>query len=289
MAEKPFHLHLTSEAQTLRFINYCSNNTYSHIHIDATGSIVKSLPHQKRILLYAVVFKDGNDLSNVIPLGHAILGDHTATSISYFLGTLRQHIVTLKDKVIRPSFSVTDFSSAIFNTILQIFNHENIRGHLKRCWNVFLRKYDAEELRSRSFLRFCCSHLMKAFSRSLSAAKVAKAVRKKVMHVLALFDNPQATDAENILETFLQIPYDDEDAAEKIGSCDFEVEDNFIGPLDEADENIHDITVIIHGSPFNIEAILRYPELFWLLDCKKNYENVTNPLFSHRIILVFYT
>ncbi len=258
--------------------------------------------------MYAAIFKDGTDLSNIIPLGHAILGHHTATSISYFLGTLRQHIVTLKDKVIRPSFFVTDFSPAIFNAILQTFNHENIRSHLKRCWNVFLRKYDAEELRSRSFLRFCCSHLMKAFSRSLSAAKLAKAVRKKVMHVLALFvnysefkmsyklfqrvlymfGNPQATDAENILDTFLQTPYDNEDASEKSGSCDFEVEDNFIGPLDEADENIHDITVIIHGSPFDIEAILRFPELSWLLDCKKNYENVTNPLFSHRIILVFY-
>jgi hypothetical protein len=36
--------------------------------------------------------------SNVIPLGHAILADHTATSISYFLGTLRQDTVTLKIK-----------------------------------------------------------------------------------------------------------------------------------------------------------------------------------------------
>ena len=184
MAEKPFRLHLTSEAQILRFINYCMNIAYSHIHIDATGSVVKSLPNQKRILLYAAVFKDGNDPSNVIPLAHAILGDHTATSISYFLGTLRQHIVTLKDKVIRPSFFVTDFSPAIFNAILQAFNHEDIRGHLKRCWNVLLRKYDMQELRSRSFLRFCSSHLMKAFSKSLIVAQVKKDVRKKsITHV----------------------------------------------------------------------------------------------------------
>ena len=51
------------------------------VHIDGTGSIVKSLSHQKIILLYATIFKDGNDPTNVIPLGHAILADHTATSI----------------------------------------------------------------------------------------------------------------------------------------------------------------------------------------------------------------
>ncbi|CAF3905538.1 unnamed protein product, partial [Rotaria sp. Silwood1] len=124
MGEKPFRLHLTSEAQILRYIRYCTNNIYSQVYIDATGSIVKSLPHQKTVLMYGAVFKDGNDPTNVIPMGHAILADHTATSISYFLGSLRQHIVTLKDKVIRPSFFVTDFSPAIFNAILQACNHE---------------------------------------------------------------------------------------------------------------------------------------------------------------------
>jgi hypothetical protein len=308
MGEKPLRLHLTSEAQILRFTRYCASNKYSHVYIDATGSIVKSLPNQKVVLLYAAIFKDGNDPTNAIPLGHAILADHTATSISYFLGTLRQDIVTLKDKVVRPSFFVTDFSPAIFNAILQTFNHEDIRGHLKRCWNVMLRKYDVKELRSRSFLRFCCSHIMHAVGRSLSAANVAKGIRKKVMHVFALFincgelkmsfkllkrvlhmfGNPQATDAENILQAFLEAPYDDDTIPEKIGPCDFEVEENSIDPLDEVDENMHNSKAIIHESPFNIEAIRRFPQLSELLDSKKKYENVTNPLFCRRIIYVFY-
>ena len=308
VGEKPFRLHLASEGQFLRYAEYCKKSKYSHVYIDATGSIVKSLPHQKTVLLYAAVFKDGDDPSNVIPLGHAILADHTTTSISYFLGTLRQNIVTMKDKVVRPSFFVTDFSPAIFNAILLAFNHEDIRSHLKRCWNVMLRKYDAKELCSKSFLRFCCSHMMHAFARSLSAANVAKHIRKKVMHIFALFincgelemsfkllkrvlhmfGNPQATDAENILQTFLEAPYDDEDIPEKIGPCDFEVQEDSTDPLDEVDENIHSSKAIIHESPFNIEAIRRFPMLSELLDSKKKYENVTNPLFCRRIIYVFY-
>ena len=275
MAEKPFRLHLTSEAQVARFSRYCKTSTYSHIHIDATGSIVKSLPHQKIALLYAAVFKDGNDPTNVIPLGHAILTDHTATSISYFLGTLRQHIVTLNDKVVRPSFFVTDFSPAIFNAILQAFNHEDIHGHLKRCWKVIQRKYDVVELRSKSFVRFCCSHMMHTFARSLSAANVAKGTRKNVMHVFALFINcgelelafkflkrvlhmfgdPHATDAEEMLQRFLDAPYDDETTLEKIGPCEVDVDDDSIDPLDEVDEDMHSSKAIIHQSPFNVEAL----------------------------------
>ena len=186
MAEKPFRLHLTSEAQILRFTDYCINNTYSYIQIDTTGSIVKDLPHQKTVLLYAAIFKDRNDPTSAISLGHAILADHTATSISYFLGTLRQQIVSIKDKVIRPSFFVTDFSPAIFNAILQTFHHEAIHRHLKRCWNVVLRQYDTKQLRSRSFFRFCCSHIMKAFARSLTAANVVKDIKKKAIAYICL-------------------------------------------------------------------------------------------------------
>ena len=308
MAEKPFRLHLTSEDQVARFSRYCKTSTYSHKHIDATGSIVKNLPHQKIVLLYAAVFKDGNDPTNVIPLGHAILTDHTATSISYFLGTLQQHIVTLNNKVVRPSFFVTDFSPAIFNAILQAFNYEDIRAHLKRCWNVIQRKYDVVELRSKSFVRFCCSHMMHTFARSLPAANVAEGTRKNVMHLFALFincgelelvfkflkrvlhmfGNPHATDAEEMLQRFLEAPYDDETTLEKIGPCDLDVDDDSIDPLDEIDETVDSSKAIIHHSPFTVEALRRFPELSELLNSKTKYENVTNPLFCRQIILVFY-
>ncbi|CAF1459793.1 unnamed protein product [Adineta steineri] len=308
MGEKPFRLHLVTQAQVVRFITYCAKSVYSHIYIDATESIVKDLPHQKKIFLYAAVFKDGLDPTNVIPLGHAILADHTAISISYFIGNLRQYTVTIVDKVIRPSFFVTDFSPAIFNAILQTFNHEDIRSHLKRCWNVLLRKYDAKELRSLSFLRICCSHMMHAFARSLSAAHVEKGIRKNILHVFALFincgeleiafkffkrilhlfGNPQATDTTNILQAFLEAPYDNDDIPEKIGPCDFEMEEDLTDLLDEVDENMHSSKAIIHESPFNVEAIRRFPQLTDLLDSKKKYENVTNPLFCRRVIYVFY-
>jgi hypothetical protein len=110
---------------------------------------------------------------------------------------------------------------------------------------------------------------------------------KFLKHVLHMFGNPQATDAEDVLQAFLEASYDDETTPEKIGSCDLEVEDNSIDPLDEVDENMHSSKAIIHGSSLNIEAIRRFPQLSELLDYKKNMKTWRIPFSCRRIILVF--
>ena len=85
---------------------------------------------QDQTLLYAMVFKDGTDPINTIPLAHAFLSNHTVPSIAYFLGNVANEITNLKKKLVRPSFFVIDFSAALVNSILQAFNEENINTHL---------------------------------------------------------------------------------------------------------------------------------------------------------------
>ena len=41
-----------------------------------------------------------------------------------------------------------------------------------------------------------------------------------------MFGNPQAPVVENILQMFLEAPYDDETTSEKIGSCNIEIDEN---------------------------------------------------------------
>ena len=67
-----------------------------------------------------------------------------------------------------------------------------------------------------------------------------------------------------------------------------DVDDDLVDSLDELDETIHSNEAIIHRSPFNIEAIRRFPQISELLDSNKKYENVANSLLCRRIILVFY-
>jgi hypothetical protein len=152
MGEMPFHVHLFSEPQIERYVNYCKREKYSYVHIDATGGVLKKMSGQNQTLLYAIVFKDGTDCINTIPLAHAFLTNHTVPSISYFLGNLSHEISEFKKKKVLPSFFVIDFSAALMNSILQAFNGENINTHLNRCWNVLNRNYNTTQLRSLSFI-----------------------------------------------------------------------------------------------------------------------------------------
>jgi len=296
-----------SEPQIDRFILYCSKNKYSTLHIDATGSVCRKLTGQKRILLYAAIFKDGDDASNTVPLAHAVLADHTATSIAFYLGSIRQAIVTTNEKLVRPCFFVIDFSAAILNAILQTFNYENVNGHLKRCWNVLLRKHDSQEMRSFSFIRFCCCHVIHAFSRSLKAAKIPKEIRSNTIRVFALmlmmtdlsaafsmlktvvniFGSPNATDSKERLSNLAAMEHESDYYADVLENCEIE-EEGVTDVLDEIDEHSHSSTPIVHQSPFTLEASRQIPEMKDLLHPKTKYENVVNPLFSRKVILVFY-
>ncbi|CAF1198204.1 unnamed protein product [Didymodactylos carnosus] len=52
--DKPFTIHMTSEQQITRYIDYCRSDKYSVIRVDATGSVIRKLPDQKRSYFYAI-------------------------------------------------------------------------------------------------------------------------------------------------------------------------------------------------------------------------------------------
>jgi len=58
--------------------------------------------------------------------------------------------------------------AATINVILQVFNGENVNTHVNRCWNVLCDKYNTVQLRSLSFIQFCCWHVTHAIARSLN-------------------------------------------------------------------------------------------------------------------------
>jgi hypothetical protein len=183
--EMPFRVHLFSEPQIERYIRYCTKEKYSYVHIDATGGVLKTMCEQKQSLLYAIIFKDGNDATDTTALAHAVLTDHTVHSISYFFGNVAYNITQVKKKLVLPSFFIIDFSAALMNAILQSFNIENINTHLNRCWNVVCGKYNTRQLRSLSFIHFCCCHVMHAVARSLTDARIDKKIRRGVLYIFA--------------------------------------------------------------------------------------------------------
>ena len=122
----PFRAHLFTESQIERYVEYCSKEKYSYVHIDATGGILKHMTEQNQTLLYAIVFKDETNCIYTTALAHAFLTDHTVPSISYFLGNLNHEVTELKKKPVVPSFFVIDFSAAVYefnSSIIQWRKH----------------------------------------------------------------------------------------------------------------------------------------------------------------------
>jgi len=311
VGEMPFRVHLFSEPQTEVYANYCKKEQYSYVHIDATGGLLKRISEQNQTLLYAVIFKDGTDSINTIPLAHALLTDHTVPSITFFLHSLIYEIEQFKNKKILPSFFVVDFSAALINSILIAFNQENINTHLNRCWNVLNRNYNTVELRSLSFIHLCCAHVIKAIARSLNAAHIDKKIRRGVLHIFAfilcgnnlnqlydilglvidIFGDPHEQNAKEKYEKILSLELDvDEESVTLLsdGAQILKEAKKKNNELKIVDEYFRSNTPIIHQSPFNKEAIRRYPSLTMLINKKSKYNNIINPLFSTSLIRIFY-
>ncbi|CAF4476468.1 unnamed protein product, partial [Rotaria magnacalcarata] len=155
--------------------------------LDSTGGVLKPMTDQNDVYVYTIMFKDGVDAMDNVPLAHAILTDHTVPGIGYFLGNVihSANQVTTKKKLRPPSFIIFDFSAVLMNAALQQFNIETVNKHLKRCWNVIHGKYSAENIRSLSFIHLCCCHVMHAIARSLNAEKIEKKTREAVLYIFA--------------------------------------------------------------------------------------------------------
>ena len=297
--EWPFTTHFFRETQLDHFAEYCKSEKYSYLHIDATGSVVKKLKNQKPVYFYSMVYKDEGIASPLLPLSSALLCDQTTASItSYFNCVLSK--LALRSKTARPSFVVIDFSPASLNSTLGAFNVENIHNHLRRCSNTLDRAYTATQLKSITFVRLCCSHVTKAFARSLHKIENSKELRRQLMLLFAiLLNSNDINGAFYLYEQIINIYADPhaENSSKKLKSLldntnlNQEEIEEYLDEKPDEDKEPHfldeiDITkdAIIHQSPFNVKACSRIPTLNRLILKEKIDKQITNPLYSPEIV-----
>ena len=96
--------------------------------MDATGSVSEIVPYQKQPLYYSIVMHDKTK-KQIIPIAEFVTTSQTQLSISGYLNIIRKiletNITSKKQFPFAPIF-VTDFSWAIINSILDVFNRCNI-------------------------------------------------------------------------------------------------------------------------------------------------------------------
>ncbi|CAF1519903.1 unnamed protein product, partial [Didymodactylos carnosus] len=312
--EDPFTVHLMCEAQILRYINYCRSVSYSFLHLDATGSVIRKITEQKSAFFYSCIYKDDDDPSCLLPLASALLCDNTVTGIHHFLLNIRKHIVIIKRVFVRPSFIIVDFSHALINAVLSSFNNMDINTYLQICFNILQCKYTRKKLKALTIIRMCCAHAIHAFARNLAKFQIPEKRRHPPIKLFALLLN--TNESEQIFELFAKIcaifgdpqncnaeaDLDPILCVKELLKFDLEkylCEDEEGDVLQESQVKgyqVEDLTIstsaIIHQSPFNIEMRKRTNILEHLLEKNKTKQNQkqkpTNPLYSPKILLLFY-
>lgn len=131
---QPFSAVLFTEKSIQLFRKACLQRL--PLYFDATGSLVRKIPDQdKAIYYYTLLLKDSDNESPLTPVAELLTNSNTTVTISHFLGKVKEACMKLTNKFVRPIRIEVDFSWAIINSVLLVFNQENISRYLVKCWN----------------------------------------------------------------------------------------------------------------------------------------------------------
>jgi hypothetical protein len=249
-----------------------------------------------------MVYTDKN-VTSILPASGALLSDHTTGSITAYFNNFRGKVASF-NKTARPSFVVIDFSPAILNSVLASFNIETVHSYLRRCRNTLDGAYNTSQLKNMTFVQLCCSHVLKAFARSLYKLASSREARRKIMSLFVILLNTNNVNgAYDLYQHIMNIyadPYNESSSGQldSLLSTNNLINDDVGKYLDEKpddEEEPHfldeiDISkdAIIHQSPFNVTACARIPVLNQVIRKEKLDKQTTNQLYAPKIVQLFH-
>lgn len=164
---------------------------------DATGSVMTSVPNQKNSLFYSMVCHDKTK-KVISPIFSFVTTSHTQPSISSYLflaeSILLNHI-TIKSKMVIAPIIVVDFSWALINSVLKVFNGLRVSEYLEVCYNIIFcqenenDKLYEKSLRTRVYL--CAAHMIKNIVKKTKTLTNNKEVRRAFTYSFSLLQNSQ--------------------------------------------------------------------------------------------------
>jgi hypothetical protein len=101
--------------------------------MDATGLILNDVKDQSKILLYSIVMHDKINKC-IIPVAEFFSSNQETTTINKYLIEIKREIeinIQSSSKFKIAPIIITDFSWAIINSILEIFNRCSINHYLE--------------------------------------------------------------------------------------------------------------------------------------------------------------
>lgn len=174
----PFHVLMFLQRQIQIYIEACKRKNDCTVHIDATGSIMRNIPGQKRPLYYCLLLSEETSL----PVCDFITTRHTSEAIQSRLLTFNHYVsIVNNNKLVKPTFIVTDMPYALINACVRSFNDESLSRFLHRCYRYLMIRSTLDVISNTTFIVICYSHMIKTVLRRLTVVEPSLYKRKLVL------------------------------------------------------------------------------------------------------------
>jgi len=173
----PFLVVFYLEQQLQYYVKRCKTGALV-VHMDCTGSVMRSVPQQKRPYYYALVADEGS-----LPLCEFITTRHyhawIMTNVEFFL----THAADVNGgRRITPYCVVVDFSFAMIHAMLLAFNRCSLTRYLQMAWNNV--NSDVTSPFPQTIVKLCCAHFVKAAATRLNRCVNRKDIRQATLVML---------------------------------------------------------------------------------------------------------
>ena len=176
-------------------------------YFDASGSFVTKVKNQTMPLLYSVVIHD-KQKKNILPIFEFLTTAHDATNIGTYLYRIKNVLssnMPAKSHIIAPVV-VVDFSRALINSVLSIFNNCSLDDYLKWSFDFIVRKnvHIFGVMRTKIFL--CAAHIIKNVVKDYTKVEKTNRFSKRIkfnikitfLHCFSLLQNSLSITEFNI-------------------------------------------------------------------------------------------
>ena len=201
IGDTPFYCTFYLRQQIELYIEHCSSGC-SVVHFDATGSVVRDIPDNKRVLYYCLIPAAVN-----VPVFEFISSQHTTETIGFLLDLFMRDVRTVNNGLtVKPQYVVTDFSDAILNACVQVYDKCTISSYLKVTVKVLQRQRSLDNINNITFVCLCVAHMIRCMSRKFTRVAPGKKDKQRRQYALTLFAVlARTTSLEKALEVYRHI------------------------------------------------------------------------------------
>ena len=156
----PAFIHYWNKECIILWNKLCQTNV---AFLDATGSIVRKTERGAKMLYYEMALAHPKKPNMSLPVAMMVTEKQSEPYVTHFLRQFRHSEKSLKghSSVKQPMQINTDWSWVMINSVLEVFNHENLHQYLLRSWKLLNIEGKEEDFSGYTVLHVCLSHHMK--------------------------------------------------------------------------------------------------------------------------------